>query len=54
MCAYNYRQHKIHTIQDVESLVELVAKYGDFTSKDFNYFWRFAGQYCKIIGKKIA
>lgn len=40
MCAYNYRQHKIHTIQDVESLVELVAKYGDFTSKDFNYFWR--------------
>ncbi|MDE5629349.1 MAG: hypothetical protein K2I69_07290 [Muribaculaceae bacterium] len=40
MCAYNYRQHKIHTIQDVDSLVELVAKYGDFTSKDFNYFWR--------------
>lgn len=40
MCAYNYRQHKIHTIQDVESLVKLVAKYGDFTFKDFNYFWR--------------
>lgn len=40
MCAYNYRQHKIHTIQDVESLVELVAEHGDFTSKDFNYFWR--------------
>lgn len=40
MCAYNYRQHKIYTIQDVESLVELVAEHGDFTSKDFNYFWR--------------
>ena len=40
MCAYNYRQHKIHSIQDIESLIELVAKNGDFTSKDFNYFWR--------------
>lgn len=40
MCAYNYRQHKLCTIQDVDLLEELVVRHGDFTSKDFNYFWR--------------
>lgn len=40
MCAYNYRQHKLCTIQDVDLLEELVVQHGDFTSKDFNYFWR--------------
>lgn len=40
MCAYNYRQHKLCTIKDVDLLEELVVRHGDFTSKDFNYFWR--------------
>lgn len=40
MCAYNYRQHKLCAIQDVDLLEELVVRHGDFTSKDFNYFWR--------------
>ncbi len=40
MCAYNYRQHKLCSIQDVDLLEELVVRHGDFTSKDFNYFWR--------------
>lgn len=40
MCTYNYRQHKIYTIRDVDLLEELVVRHGDFTSKNFNYFWR--------------
>lgn len=34
MCTYNYRQHKIYTIRDVDLLEELVVRHGDFKSKD--------------------
>lgn len=40
MCAYNYRQYKLCAIKDVDLLEELVVRHCDFTSKDFNYFWK--------------
>lgn len=40
MSGYNYRQHKVSTIQDVDVLEELVVQHGNFTFKDFNYLWK--------------